>query len=82
MPDIRPCPFCGGEGSVCFGGNRQNKDDWYGFIHVECSSCKAQGSGFYYHGKAIRNVLKQEPSLSFRAIAAWNSRYSDYIEDD
>jgi Lar family restriction alleviation protein len=40
-PELRPCPFCGGEAGVFF-----NSDARVGFIDIQCKSCQ-NGTGYW-----------------------------------
>ena len=58
MPELKPCPFCGGEAKV------QVYNEWTHFS-IDCKRCPASiGKDIYRNGFAKK----------CEAIAAWNNR--------
>lgn len=58
MDDLKPCPFCGGEGKMGY-----VRDG----LRVHCRLCFASGPSAF-HGRP------EDASTQERAIAAWNRR--------
>ena len=63
MPDLKPCPFCGGTAELSEG-----KFDEKAMSYVMCRKCEARGEFF--------NVSPRYAS-AIRAIEAWNRRVKD-----
>ena len=61
-PELKPCPFCGGEAEGRK-GKTTDGSDWH---YVECMTCEAMGPRIQYasHNIAIKEALAE----------AWNSR--------
>ena len=62
---VLPCPFCGKEARVCWGGDGM-KDT---LVAVECYGCEARGETIFSPG--IKEPLE---SIKNMAIARWNER--------
>ena len=65
---LKPCPFCGGEARVCWGGDGIEDT----LVAVNCYSCDSQGESIFSDGT-------DEPpeEIKQQAIAAWNRRALD-----
>ena len=73
MPELLPCPFCGGDAEIGFAGNQYVNGTWKGFIAAICERCKARATGFYYHGPEIEIPLEETVGAE-KAARAWNRR--------
>ena len=62
---VLPCPFCGGEARVCWGGDGMGDT----LTAVECYGCEARGETIFSPG--IKEPLE---SIKNMAIARWNER--------
>lgn len=67
LPEIKPCPFCGGRGSMCgrtvFGGLR--------LARVECILCGACGPEIEFRARADD---APQDEAEWRASEGWNRR--------
>ena len=63
---VLPCPFCGKEARVCWGGDGM-KDT---LVAVECYSCEARGETIFSPG-----MKEPRESIKNMAIARWNDRH-------
>jgi Lar family restriction alleviation protein len=61
-PELKPCPFCGGEADFNI-GEQGNGLPWH---YIECSECSACGPNIEYaaHNIAVKECLAE----------AWNTR--------
>ena len=64
MDEIKPCPFCGGDG-VLKTNHNHTKERYY--TAVRCTNCYCQARTF---------VTSAEPDeqINSKAISAWNTR--------
>ena len=63
MDELRPCPFCGGDGSLSVGIEEKT-------VYGSCWTCGARGSGIRYKNRpSVEDVEK--------AIRAWNRRVNN-----
>ena len=72
--DLKPCPFCAGDGEVMFSGKRYDSNEyWKGYIIVRCCSCGASAKGSFYEGRPIEIPLELTIGGE-RAAHNWNRR--------
>ena len=60
MPELKPCPFCGGDGGVSININSK-------IVFGSCYDCGARGFAVKYEGRLTDTVLAE-------AFEAWNRR--------
>lgn len=73
MENLKPCPFCGGEGKV-----KAAKKDYIGFtIWCECKKCCAKTNGYCPDLKIEDLAIENIDSCKNAAIKAWNKRVND-----
>lgn len=74
LPDLKPCPFCGGEAEMRvsdpFGADK--------LVRVICHACKSAGQA-YSEGKSVFPVDDSKKYTTLeeaeqKAVAAWNQR--------
>lgn len=69
MSEIKPCPFCGGNGSVVYdSGNEVWNKSW----SVGCTKCSIQFKEL--GSNSWRSVKAEDDAAKAKAIAAWNRR--------
>ena len=66
---IRPCPHCGGDGTLC--SHYSEKVSGY-FVFVKCDICRSQGTIFLDHTDPSDNDWRDIPCN--KAVRAWNRR--------
>ena len=70
-PELKPCPFCGGEAAIKYQDVYMSKA-----VFVHCIKCKARVmehfEGIVGFGKSQRYQTKEEATN--RTIEAWNRR--------
>lgn len=69
MPDLKPCPFCGGKASEYFnyGGQTKYRESYY-FFYIQCLDCGARS-------KATSGVGNPDEDYPYRIPASyWNRR--------
>lgn len=72
MKEIKPCPFCKGEGNICENHNHHYFEGAVA-IYVECSDCYSSGPIFVYPDRF--DTLESEiDKAKQRAIEKWNQR--------
>lgn len=75
--NLKPCPFCGGNGNLMIKGTALEGGIVRGYILVKCAVCGATGKGQYYCGpdnEQINSALDQ--TIGGRnAVEAWNMRW-------
>ena len=77
--ELKPCPFCGGEGELMISGRTQPNGNIKGYIIVKCTICGAAGKGQCYYGP---NVDQWDHDLEEsiggeKAVSAWNMRWKE-----
>jgi len=73
MPELLPCPFCGGEAEVIKRDVEPQGDPWYGGKDEQFPACKKCGCCLfdeYFH----EGFYEEDYKKPLRAIAAWNTR--------
>ena len=71
MEPIKPCPFCGGEGSLSYNSKTYNHYERY-FVRIECEMCGSQGKTIVSSENPEENCW--ETNDCHIAIRAWNRR--------
>lgn len=64
MPELKPCPFCGGSAKIYASTTRIYPN--HGKHYCYCEKCLASGPSF--------SDLEDDGSSVFKAIEAWNKR--------
>lgn len=64
MPELKPCPFCGGSAIIYASTTRTYPN--HGKHYCYCEKCLASGPSF--------SDLENDGSSVFKAIEAWNKR--------
>lgn len=73
MENLKPCPFCGGEGKI-----KAAKKDCLGFvIWCECKECYAQAGGYCPDIKNEDRTIEEIDFCRKEAVKAWNKRAND-----
>jgi Lar family restriction alleviation protein len=77
-PELRPCPFCGGEAGVFF-----NSDARVGFIDIQCKSCQ-NGTGYWRTEAAAVTRWNRRPRTFTAAEVAeamrgWGDAYAAFV---
>ena len=72
-PNLKPCPFCGGEADIAKGTDRLG----YWWVKAYCRVCRA-GISDSYNPK--RDWIYQEDAMQ-SVVAAWNRRSEAGKED-
>lgn len=67
MDELKPCPFCGGDGKIVTGVT--SGVPRRATAYVKCVECGASAGLFY--------DFAADGSFVFKAIEAWNRRYED-----
>ena len=76
MDELKPCPFCGGEGTMV---SRVDKvlilsgKCWF----IQCKKCGSQGAECYEHLAAPEKEYKAINQAWKDAIEAWNRRVKE-----
>jgi Lar family restriction alleviation protein len=71
MPDLKRCPFCGGEAVLHPATHISlGREAW---AHVTCSGCSAESDYFFNGCEEVANS---------RAIAAWNRRVTKEVSHE
>lgn len=65
MSELKPCPFCGGEGELS-SGKYDGKDTSY----VMCKKCMCRGEFFFVSPKYASEI---------KAVQAWNRREGEQL---
>lgn len=65
MTDLKPCPFCGGEGTYS-ADNRITDDEFYAY--VECDTCHCTSSFADTASQAIKLWNIRQPAIDWRPI--------------
>jgi len=76
MPDLKPCPFCGGEADISFYAKAHNPEVIAGRF-VECVNCDAAGPPFDIQGE----MPDRDEYTQTKAITAWNRRAGEEQRD-
>ena len=82
--ELKPCPFCGGEGKLILGHYSEDSrmdTPWY----VKCKSCSATSTAVMpdwakynpYH----RKTSECEAAMLDKAVKAWNTRHVETCEN-
>lgn len=72
MDELKPCPFCGGEGCVELEDQCGGMGLFVTVVHVTCKKCGAKGGAFDSYSHTKHEVL-----LKALAIDSWNKRAND-----
>lgn len=80
-PELKPCPFCGGEADVCDNRNEQVSYRAFGYgtrgfptwYRCYCKKCGAVGATAHIE-EGCRNNTTYERWARGEAIEAWNRR--------
>ena len=74
MPELKPCPFCGGIAAIKHQDVYMSKA-----IFVHCTKCKARVMEYFegVHGFGDAKRYQTEEEATDKAIKAWNRRVGD-----
>ena len=70
-PDLKPCPFCGGEAYLML----KDKNCWY----VTCDSCSASSEGYIPSDVYPWSAYDAIQDAVNKAVEAWNRRANDDV---
>lgn len=71
MPELKPCPFCGGEAELNF---RKDCCSWF----IKCTNCNARTEGWCHNDrKSGKEIYESIIGCVEDAAYAWNRRATD-----
>ena len=72
MPELKFCPFCGGEVSVTMGILSTGDKTGRAYFSAECFLCGTEGTRFFYNNTEMSATVAKTQAANF-----WNTRYDE-----
>ena len=70
MPELKPCPFCGGKAQIVFDGKDAT---WF----IRCEDCYAKSEGWSNGNASPEDLFFAIEEAVEAAVNAWNRRVTD-----
>lgn len=75
MTELKPCPFCGGEGT--YSADNRITDDAF-FAYVECDTCHCTSAYADTAAQAINAWNNRQPTIDWQPIDELKKGFFDY----